>query len=271
MPYEIRPFSDSYFTGKNSVFGSQIPSDVAREKIGSLFDSVLKIQQIIFGLSNYYRRLPEGKFSTILYPGIVPSDPLRDAVKVSLELESPHLFVAGHHLGYPVGFKDSTEEGRVRQYLLLENISSILDTEYSSQAKPSLIKPKIYTQVHAEHTGQQAEWVAKQVRDSEAEAVVIMAASGHIPRALLTQLMAFAKIGVKIPIIPVPHAINPCTKTVPNMSQVSAEDEGNAFTQAEFSLSEWFKILTYTEHVASLAMLEEYCEWLAEHEFFKQM
>lgn len=269
MPkYEIRPFSDNYFTGEDSVFGSCIPSDETWD-IGILVDSVLEMQQIIFGLSAYYRTLPKGIFSTILYPGIVPSDPLPDAVGVSLELKSPHLFVAGHHLGYSVGFKDSEEDGRVRKYLLSDNIRNVVEQGFLNHREPSLIRPKIFTQVHAQHTGQQAEWVAEQVLREGVEAVVFMAASGHITRAFLTQLMAFKKTGIQIPIIPVLHAINPCVEIVPNMSQNPTEDIGNVFTQAEFSLSEWYKILTYTNDVAGLAMLKEYCQWLAEHKLFK--
>ncbi|KXJ99776.1 MAG: hypothetical protein UZ19_OD1000274 [Parcubacteria bacterium OLB19] len=271
MPkYEVKRFSESYLTGDKSVFGPQLSSGVA-EEIGNLVDDVLEIQQIVFGLSTLYRNLPKGKFSTILYPGIIPFDPLPDAINVSFELESPNLFVAGHHLGYPVGFNDSEVDGRTRKYLSLDNIKDVLNQYLLARRGPGFLNPKVFTQVHAQHTGQQAEWVAQQVQASEAEAVVIMATSGHITRAFLTQLMAFAKIGVEVPIIPVPHAINPCSRIVPNMSQNHVEDEDNAFTQAEFSLSEWYKILNYTNDVAGLAILKKYCQWLAEYGSFRYM
>ena len=263
--YNIPSFKETYF-GDGGIYSSKIQSGFASE-IGEKIDIVLKIQSIVFALSNFYRTLPKGEFSTILYQGIVPSDPLPDAINVALALESPYLVIIGYHLGFPAGFQDRSHEGRMRSYLDLDRVQRVLNDRSVGDSS----KPRLIIEPHAEHTLWQADWVAKQVEDNNISSAVVMAAPGHLPRVFMTHLMSLHKIGIKIPIIPVSHAINPCLPIVPNMSQNPDEDRDNAFTQAQFSLSEPHKILTYTKDVESLDMLEDYCEWLSVHELLRQM
>ncbi len=228
------------------------------EVMGQDIDFLARLQQAVFGLSSLYRVLPKGKFSTVLFPGLIPRYPLSDAVEVVKSLQSPYFLLAGHHLGYLKGYKDSLEDGRMRNELDEGAISKILRDSH-------LPDQKFFTQIHAEHTGQQADWVAQQVVDNGVEAVVLMVASGHMPRAFATLLMSFEKKDHWVPIIPVAHAVNPFIYLTPNMSQDTTKDKGGAYSQSDFVQSELAKVLKYKTDVAQSELLARYAEWLAMH------
>lgn len=228
------------------------------EVMGQDIDFLVRLQQVVFGLSSLYRVLPKEKFSTVLFPGLIPRYPLSDGVEVLNFLQSPYFLVAGHHLGYLQGYKDLPEDGRMKNELDEGAILKILRDSH-------LPDQKFFTQIHAEHTGQQADWVAQQVVDNGVEAVVLMAASGHMPRAFATLLMSFEKKDHWIPIIPVAHAVNPFAYLTPNMSQDKTEDEGRDYPQFTFIQSELAKVLKYKKDVAQSDLLTDYAEWLATH------
>ena len=228
------------------------------EVMGQNIDFLVRLQQAVFGLSSLLRVLPKEKFSTVLFPGLIPRCPLSDSIEVLKFLRSPYFLLAGHHLGYSQGYQDLPEDGRMRNELDEGAISKILRDSH-------LPDQKFFTQIHAEHTGQQADWVAKQIVENDIEAIVLVVASGHMPRAFATLLMSFEKKDHWVPIIPVAHAVNPFAYLTPNMSQDTTEDKGGDYSQFNFVQSELAKVLRYEKDVAQSGLLNSYADWLATH------
>jgi hypothetical protein len=260
MPkFNITPYSDIFRDESIHLNGMKVAEEI---------DSLQKWVIGVAGLASLYRLLPKSKVSTVLYPGLIPEHPLPEAISIAKELDSPWFLCAGHHLGYPQGFKDSPVEGRSRKYLSEESVrDNFTEIHYSG-------RDRFVTQIHAQHTGQQAEWVVDQVIEKDIQAIVIMAAIGHLfPRAYCTQLMALEKRGLRIPVIPVPHAINPFVQMIPDMSQDPAEDTDNHFSQIEFHLGEHKRMLDYSQKtpadVTPIELLQDYGEWLSKHEIFE--
>lgn len=233
-------------------------ADGGVEITGADVDFITQLSQTVFGLSSLYRKLPKNVFSTVLFPGIIPRYPLSDAVEVVKFLQSPYFLTAGHHLGYDIGFKNSDVDGRMKSELDRGAISEILIESH-------LPDQRFFTQVHAEHTGQQADWVAEMTKKNGINALVLMAASGHIMRAFATLVRSLDKINHWVPVIPVSHAINPLVYLTPNMNQDSEDDDGTDFSQYDFCLGEVPKILRYKDDVMQSKLLVPYCEWLATH------
>ncbi|MEZ4103672.1 MAG: hypothetical protein R3B60_00070 [Candidatus Paceibacterota bacterium] len=257
-PYVVVPYKDSIF-GPDGKFTKLIGDQTVADQIGREIDYLQKLTMAVSGLASLYRPAPQGCISTVLYPGIIPEDPLSDAIDLVYELESPHFLVAGHHLAY--SGSDGGYKGRTRAYYSVDKIGNAIAAADLSGAT------QFFTQVHARHTGEQAKWVTDMVVEHNIEAIALMAAPGHLfPRAFCTQLKAFIKRGVKIPIIPVPHAISPFKELMMISCQDSSKD--CLISQVDFHTSEFAKVLAYTDDVASLEEVRDYCLWLAEHEFF---
>lgn len=223
--------------------------------IGDEITKIIQWNFVVMELSSLFRNLPKGQFSLLQYPTITPLDPLPEVVSLVKEIESPRLIVAGHHLA----------KGRLHQYYSKKGICERFNDLNLGE--------RLLIQGHANNTAEQAVWVADQVLEYDIKAIVLITASWHLARAFSTQLMAFVKNGIEIPIIPIPHATN--FKGITNFNENHEEDEGNIVSQEDLHLGEAVRLLEYSNKevpdVASIEMIQEYASWLSKCPYFKNL
>ncbi len=252
---EIVPYARVY--GPAGRFGQYFPPVVAATASKEI--ETLQCYMIgVVGLGSLLLKLPLGRAGVVLFPGILPTKPLPDAIKLAENLESPLLLVAGHHRAGP---GDTTEA-----YYSASNVQAELG--YFGQLKLPFL-----SQGFASRTAAQAAWTAELVEEHKLEALVIMAASAHLyPRAFGTLLQALNRRGRRIPLIPVPHPMNPFVRNVPCWSNSPEENTASRCSQVEFHGGDHQRVLDYSSRadpeVASLDDLTAYGLWLAEHPFF---
>jgi hypothetical protein len=112
----------------------------------------------------------------------------------------------------------------------------------------------VETQVAAEHTRDQAEWLIKRVKELHITSMALFVSHWHLSRAYSTLIKTMLKDGdVHIPIFPIAVASPPHT-IVPELGK----------TVVELSPGEAERIQKYQEtgDVATLAELETYLTWL---------
>jgi uncharacterized SAM-binding protein YcdF (DUF218 family) len=110
-----------------------------------------------------------------------------------------------------------------------------------------LKRDSVDIQVHAWHTGEQAEWVVDRTLATGIKSLVLAVSDYHLPRAYLTILKAFLRREVQpIPMIPYPIPVSPLT-----ISPL------NGVPHHELIAGELDRILAYQEKgfVATLAEL----------------
>jgi uncharacterized SAM-binding protein YcdF (DUF218 family) len=108
----------------------------------------------------------------------------------------------------------------------------------------------------APNTALQAAWIVNQVKGHGITSLALAVSPYHLPRAYLTLLKAFNKMGVRLPIIPVPVAVSP-DKPVPETGA----------TAYDLIPGEVKRILTYMDEgwIATLDELQQYLQWLWSH------
>ena len=145
------------------------------------------------------------------------------------------------------------------RYLLLAGINTREQT--SDVFDPSKLEQYgladldgVVTQGHAEHTREQAEWLAQKVRELDLQSIALFAPAYHLLRAYLTVLKTFLKEGILIPIFPVPNSVSPFTG-IP-------EFDGSA-TGLDMLPGEFKRIHAYQEKgdVADFGEFREYLRW----------
>jgi hypothetical protein len=111
----------------------------------------------------------------------------------------------------------------------------------------------VETQVYADHTKAQAEWLVEQVKKHDVSFMTLCVPPYHAVRAYLTVLRAMNLAGVRIQIFPNPTPIKP--------SYVVPETGADAMSM---SAGEYPRIGKYqaTGDVATLSELKEYLDWL---------
>lgn len=113
--------------------------------------------------------------------------------------------------------------------------------------------PNIICQGFANHTPDQMHWCQEMLRDNPEVSHLIMAtAAYHLPRCVLTNVVAMEKAGRRIPISPIPLT-NPNGNSFPPTGKERSED-----WPAEVS-----KIIMYqaTGDVASYVQWHDYLQW----------
>ncbi|TNH26603.1 hypothetical protein FHG89_20445 [Micromonospora orduensis] len=105
----------------------------------------------------------------------------------------------------------------------------------------------------APNTGLQADWIVRQVRDLNIASLALVVSPYHLPRAYLTVLKAASRAGVRLPVIPVPVAVDPHTP-VPETGATAYDLMGG----------EVRRILTYqgAGWVATTDELQQHLRWL---------
>jgi len=111
----------------------------------------------------------------------------------------------------------------------------------------------VITQVSAEHTKDQTDWIAHTLRDKKIQSAALFVSHWHLPRAYGTLLKSMDELHVKLALFPVAVGTSP-TAVVPETGQ----------TVIAMSAGEAKRISTYQElgHVTSLDELEYYLAWL---------
>lgn len=115
----------------------------------------------------------------------------------------------------------------------------------------------VITRVHAEHTKDQTEWLAKQVKKLDISSVAVFAPPYHCLRAYLTLLKSFIKREMnEVILIPMPTPISP--------SRITPETGSNAWGMVPGEVERIIRyqkkgdVATYQEFIA-------YMEWLWKH------
>jgi hypothetical protein len=112
-----------------------------------------------------------------------------------------------------------------------------------------------YSQVHAKHTGSQAEWFVRMAQELDLEVVALFAPAFHLPRAYLTTVKALCKAGIEHQVLLLPRALPMSPVAVLRMLPPF---EDGVYTQMALVRGEAHKILAYTDDVATLGELEQY-------------
>lgn len=146
------------------------------------------------------------------------------------------------------------------QYLIVAGTNDIEKTQpqptlaFLQQKPVSLVRTEgVITQVSAEHTRDQTEWIVEQLAETEAKSAALFVTHWHLPRAYSTLVKSLLDRNVNVALFPVavgtaPDAVVPETgKTVTVMSAGEAE-----------------RIVKYQElgHVTTLPELAIYLSWL---------
>jgi hypothetical protein len=113
----------------------------------------------------------------------------------------------------------------------------------------------ILTQIRAQHTKDQADWVAGQLKEKRVTTAALSVSPFHIIRAYLTVLASLYALNLEeqVVLIPAPVRVNP--------SQVIPETGADAWDMCP---AEWPRIANYQKKgdVASLKQLKQYLGWL---------
>jgi hypothetical protein len=156
------------------------------------------------------------------------------------DTKAQHLFVAG-----------TNPKERTQPLLTLEELA---------KAPINLTRNEgVRTQVEADNTPHQANWLADQVEDTGVESLALYVSPYHLVRAFCTTLATFKRRGIEIPMVPVPVRVHPDTK-VP---------EADADAVAMF-YGEAKRIAAYQPKgdVATLEQLREYLSWARRQPLF---
>jgi hypothetical protein len=119
----------------------------------------------------------------------------------------------------------------------------------------------VHTQVDADHTKHQAEWLTAQVDEHDVESMALYVSPYHILRAFRTVLKTREKTGApRIPIIPMPVAVSPDI-AIPETAVNPAMDPKDGWGMVAGELD---RITTYAAKgdVATQAETQEYVSWL---------
>lgn len=130
-----------------------------------------------------------GKVDAIVaWPGIVLERATTQAIKVYNAGNGRHLLVAGYHV-------PEVAEDR----FTLDGLTGL-----------GMVRTDgVHTQVHANHAGQQANWVAEKVKWLGIKNFALYVPAFHLPRAMLTIIESLRRLDLLIPIIPVPTVMSP--------------------------------------------------------------
>lgn len=111
----------------------------------------------------------------------------------------------------------------------------------------------VETQVSAEHTRDQALWLAGRLKSLNIKSAAFFVTHWHLPRAYMTLLKALLDQGIKLPVCPV-AVPTPPSSLVPEYNE----------TVVAMSAGEAERIKKYQElgHVTSLKELTDYLDWL---------
>ncbi len=273
MGFEVRKFWErrqKVLDGELSpqgALGQQIDQRIARQISGKFkalmgeADYLRQHNACVTGITGYYHRLPKGKTVVAMWPGLNPRFPLADMAEVCVDRQAAAVASLGHHLG---GIKDGVSV-RMREYYSEASVRRHLQ----AAGAPNL---KFVCQPHDIHTGTQAEalvdWTIEHGWDGMV--IALMAAPGHLfSRGYGTAAMAFLKRDMFVPIVPVPHAIDPITPTVPNFSAEEADDIGTDCNQLDFNEGELDRIFDMSRKdppdVTPLDLLKDYVSRTAQH------
>lgn len=126
----------------------------------------------------------------VAWPGIALHAAVRHAIDYWHNgFGKRHLLVAGYH-----------ESDVANCWFTPESMPTALNLTRTSG---------VHTQVNASHAGEQAAWVAKKVEELGITSFALYVPAFHLPRAMLTTLESLRRLGIQIPIIPVPTPASP--------------------------------------------------------------
>ncbi|MBI5038016.1 MAG: hypothetical protein HZC01_04940 [Candidatus Kerfeldbacteria bacterium] len=149
--------------------------------------------------------------------------------------------------------------GGIHPKLIDDNVGTyaLLHPEVLARDPYSFVPPtQVFTQVCAEHTKDQANWIARQCFEQSVTSAVLIAAPFHLTRAYLTTLSSLHNVGcTDDDLLLIPHAASaPMTKVFP-----------------DFGLSQWIllagelrRIRAYQEKgdIIPDKTIKEYLTWL---------
>lgn len=125
----------------------------------------------------------------VAWPGIVLDLAVKHAVLRWNKNCGKHLLVAGYH-----------EPEVAEAQFALENVGRTMGlTRFEN----------VHSQVHAGHAGMQAAWVAEKVQELDIKSFALYVPAFHLPRATLTTIESLRRLGIRVPIIPVPTPMDP--------------------------------------------------------------
>lgn len=242
--YNTGPFASRVII--NNVEGLGLtPEVVARfEAISKGVDDTLVEMLAVTELSRFLP-IVRGymEVTPLIYPGVYDTDTdklfMAGVEDWSDFSKTPYMLVAGHH----------AEAGN-RPKLAEDCLQRMLDDSV-----------KVYSQVSADITPHQAEWVSDKVEELGLTAVALRAHPFHGARAYLTQLATFTKRGLdrRVVLLPWWRPFNPFGKRA-----LTAPWSDEVWSDATLVPGEAKRIYDYSAKgdVATLEELSEYCDWL---------
>jgi hypothetical protein len=180
--------------------------------------------------------------SIVVYPGMGEPSRVADAVLNWEKSDAArHLLVAGVY-----DVEDTFEK------LTVQRLS---EEPYNLRREDGVV-----IQESANHTKDQAEWVARQVVEKKLASVALFAPAYHLLRAYATTVKSLKDAGVQIPLIPMPVRTSPSTQ--------SSE---TGMDMWEMSPGEIQRIIKYQDKgdVATLTELKDYVNWSWDQPIYK--
>lgn len=173
--------------------------------------------------------------SIAVLPGVGEDIRLQTAIKLwESDKRFTRLFVAG-----------TTEQEQKTSTITIEGLSR---QPYNLHKTEGVI-----TQVSADHTRAQTDWLIDRIQEEKVKSVVLCVSHWHMTRAYMALLKSLLNAGVRIPVIP--YAIGtPPDALVPEIGR-SVQD---------LSAGEAQRISTYSANgqIANEAELRDYLQWL---------
>lgn len=178
-------------------------------------------------------RLVEQVDAFLVFPGMGEWWRVNDAAALwNTHKNARHLLIAGHNQR--------------------ENTARKMDLAWLMEEFELNRKEGVVCISHAEHTKDQCDWVAEQVRELHLTSLALCVSPYHIVRAYLTLLKTLHNTGIRIPIVPFPVQVSP--------SEEIPETGTDAWSMVAGEVE---RIHAYQQKgdVASSELLHDYLAW----------
>ena len=168
-------------------------------------------------------------------PGLGEDIQVQTAIKIwESDARFSHLFVAG-----------TNANEKLQPQLTLDRL----------QQEPYLLRrlEGVFTQVEAEHTRAQTDWLVEQLQSQDVESLVVCVSHWHMTRAYMTLIKSMQFAGIRIPVIPYVIATSP-EQIIPEVGQ----------SVQSLSAGEAMRIIKYSAigQISSPEELADYLRWL---------